>query len=70
MPKKKTENPPAGGEEKIEKVEKKKDSEKTFDQTGANWYVVHTYSGHENKVAATLKQKLKLLVLKIGFLIF
>ncbi len=59
MPKKKTENPPAGGEEKIEKVEKKKDSEKTFDQTGANWYVVHTYSGHENKVAATLKQKIK-----------
>jgi transcriptional antiterminator NusG len=23
------------------------------------WYVVHTYSGHENKVAATLKQKIK-----------
>ena len=55
MPKKKT----AAVEEKIEKVEKKKDSEKTFDQTGANWYVVHTYSGHENKVAATLKQKIK-----------
>lgn len=24
----------------------------------ARWYVVHTYSGHENKVAATLKQRL------------
>ncbi len=24
---------------------------------GANWYVVHTYSGHESKVAATLKQR-------------
>ena len=24
---------------------------------GAKWYVVHTYSGHENKVAITLKQR-------------
>lgn len=24
----------------------------------ARWYVVHTYSGHENKVAATLKQRI------------
>lgn len=24
----------------------------------AKWYVVHTYSGHENKVALTLKQKI------------
>lgn len=24
---------------------------------GANWYVVHTYSGHESKVATTLKQR-------------
>ena len=23
----------------------------------AHWYVVHTYSGHENKVAETLKQR-------------
>lgn len=28
------------------------------DDSGASWYVVHTYSGHENKVAATLKQKI------------
>lgn len=27
-------------------------------QKGAAWYVVHTYSGHENKVAATLRQKI------------
>ena len=27
------------------------------DNPNARWYVVHTYSGHENKVAATLKQK-------------
>ena len=25
----------------------------------AKWYVVHTYSGHENKVAATLRQKIE-----------
>lgn len=28
-------------------------------QTNAKWYVVHTYSGHENKVATTLKQKIE-----------
>ncbi len=26
---------------------------------GAHWYVVHTYSGHEAKVAATLKQRIE-----------
>lgn len=26
---------------------------------GAHWYVVHTYSGHENKVAITLKQRVE-----------
>jgi len=26
---------------------------------GARWYVVHTYSGHEAKVAATLKQRVE-----------
>lgn len=26
---------------------------------GAKWYVVHTYSGHENKVAAALKQRVE-----------
>lgn len=28
-----------------------------FPSEGAKWYVVHTYSGHENKVAVTLKQR-------------
>ena len=23
----------------------------------AKWYIIHTYSGHENKVAVTLKQR-------------
>lgn len=27
--------------------------------TSGNWYVVHTYSGHENKVAAALKQRIE-----------
>jgi transcriptional antiterminator NusG len=40
------------------KDRKEKESRKK-DEEGASWYVVHTYSGHENKVAATLKQKIK-----------
>lgn len=28
-------------------------------ETQARWYVVHTYSGHENKVAAALKQRVE-----------
>lgn len=28
------------------------------DSPQAKWYVVHTYSGHENKVAAALKQRI------------
>lgn len=31
----------------------------TATSSGARWYVVHTYSGHENKVAATLKQRVE-----------
>ena len=27
--------------------------------TAGRWYVVHTYSGHENKVAANLKQRIE-----------
>jgi len=43
------------------KSEEKTDSAKTPAKkfVGAHWYVIHTYSGHENKVAATLKQKIK-----------
>lgn len=29
------------------------------DQPQGRWYVVHTYSGHENKVAAALKQRVE-----------
>jgi transcription termination/antitermination protein NusG len=30
----------------------------------AKWYVVHTYSGHENKVSATLKQRVETMKLE------
>lgn len=33
--------------------------DKQKDNPNAKWYVVHTYSGHENKVAATLKQRIE-----------
>jgi len=32
---------------------------KEQDKKGGHWYVVHTYSGHEAKVAATLKQRIE-----------
>ena len=38
---------------KVKTAEKKQPTRK------GEWYVVHTYSGHENKVTATLKQKIK-----------
>lgn len=34
----------------------------------ARWYVVHTYSGHENKVATNLKQRIE--TMKLGDKIF
>lgn len=34
-------------------------SQKPTDVKGAHWYVIHTYSGHESKVAATLKQRIE-----------
>jgi transcriptional antiterminator NusG len=37
---------------------KAEESEKKVENPKARWYVVHTYSGHENKVAATLKQRI------------
>lgn len=30
-----------------------------IDQKAPQWYVIHTYSGHESKVAATLKQRIE-----------
>ncbi len=33
-------------------------------QDDAKWYVIHTYSGHENKVTATLKQRIETMGIK------
>lgn len=33
--------------------------DKQNNQSNAKWYVVHTYSGHENKVAVALKQRIE-----------
>lgn len=34
-------------------------SDSSQENPNARWYVVHTYSGHENKVSATLKQRVE-----------
>lgn len=38
------------------------------DSSAGRWYVVHTYSGHENKVASNLKQRIE--TQKLGHKIF
>lgn len=48
--------------EKKEELPAEENQSPTQTETDADkgrWYVVHTYSGHEAKVAATLKQKIK-----------
>lgn len=46
-----TQEPTKTGEQKPEEQPKDDKSE------GARWYIIHTYSGHENKVAKSLKQR-------------
>ena len=36
-----------------------KEETKKSDLTPGQWYVIHTYSGHENKVSYTLKQRIE-----------
>lgn len=63
--KKKVEKPEETTEKKKEEQEKKEETGKThiiFKRKGdkhAKWYVVHTYSSHETKVAETLRQRVK-----------
>ena len=54
--------------EGVEQTDEKEDAEEKEDGViiinpdipeEAKWYVVHTYSGHENKVATTLKQRVE-----------
>lgn len=46
-------------DEKDTKEEKKPVAAADVDQTGARWYIIHTYAGHENKVARSLKQRME-----------
>lgn len=41
------------------KTKEEKEEKKEITTNKGRWYVVHTYAGHENKVAATLKQKIE-----------
>ncbi len=52
--------------QKEEKVKAEENIIKISDQSaeGARWYVVHTYSGHERKVAFGLKQRVEAMGLK------
>lgn len=43
------------------KAEKKETATVVATPNGARWYIIHTYSGHENKVAKNLKQRLQTL---------
>lgn len=54
----KEETPNAKVAEK-EKIQPEDEEKPTSSKEGGRWYVVHTYAGHENKVATTLKQKIK-----------
>jgi len=45
-------------------TEEQKTNNKPQADPNARWYVVHTYSGHENKVAATLKQRIETMKLE------
>lgn len=48
-------------EEKTEETAEKKEISKTATKPAykGKWYIVHTYSGHENKVAKTLMQRVQ-----------
>lgn len=61
MADKKTEKPETKPEIDTDNVVTISDSPTT---TGSFWYVVHTYSGHEKKVASALKQRVEAMGLK------
>ena len=42
-----------------EELEKAKQILNASDNVNAKWYIVHTYSGHENKVAKSIKQRVQ-----------
>jgi len=46
-------------EELIEEVEGKEKEEEKPESNGSAWYVVHSYSGYENKVKTNLEQRIE-----------
>lgn len=46
-------------EEEVVDEEKKEEVKPQSPSDDAKWYIVHTYSGHENKVAKSLKQRIE-----------
>lgn len=46
-------------EDPEEKLEEAKKILNQADTTNARWYIVHTYSGHENKVSKSIKQRVQ-----------
>ena len=51
---------PESKEPKEEKPEKKpKENPESPSSSLAKWYIIHTYSGHENKVAKSLRQRVQ-----------
>lgn len=46
-------------EDPDEELEKAKQILNASDNVNARWYIVHTYSGHENKVAKSIKQRVQ-----------
>ncbi|MBI4058345.1 transcription termination/antitermination protein NusG [Candidatus Gottesmanbacteria bacterium] len=52
-----TDQNPNGSETQTQVSQESANSGVTHDR--GQWYVVHTYSGHENKVATTLKQRIE-----------
>lgn len=57
--------PQAKGKKEVSEVEDSVEKESTEEaptkssSKKGKWYVIHTYAGHENKVASTLKQKIE-----------
>ena len=60
----KVKSDPETGDKEVKEKEINMVSISDLPSDGAKWYVVHTYSGHENKVATTLKQRAS----SLGFL--
>lgn len=55
----KTDESEEAGTEEIKSDPADSPTHRLTDSPNAHWYVVHTYSGHEAKVAATLKQRVE-----------